>query len=74
MPLKELKNPQGKALSNIMSNIGIPEITDIQIGKHFTIVIEALSATEANTKVDEVCSRLLANKTIETYAFQLQEL
>lgn len=41
MPLDALLDPQGKAVSNSMSNIGLPEIEGVRIGKHIRLFIEA---------------------------------
>ena len=34
MPLKALLDPQGKAVTNSMGNIGLSEIKNARIGKH----------------------------------------
>ena len=41
MPHDNLLDPQGKAVSGSMQNLGLPEITGIRIGKHITLKIEA---------------------------------
>ena len=41
MPLKSLLDPQGKAVSASMVNVGISEIKNVRIGKHITLEIEA---------------------------------
>ena len=41
MPLKALLDPQGKAVSASMGNVGLAEITNVRIGKHITLVVEA---------------------------------
>lgn len=41
MPLKALLDPQGKAVSSSMKNIGLPEITNVRIGKHISLEIDA---------------------------------
>ena len=41
MPLKTLLDPQGKAVSASMVNIGLSEITNVRIGKHITLEIDA---------------------------------
>ncbi len=74
MPLKALLDPQGKAVSSSMKNIGLPEITNVRIGKHITLEVEAESATIANEKVDAACKKLLANLIMETYEFVVLEL
>lgn len=73
MPLKALLDPQGKAVTGSMKNLGLPEIENVRIGKHITLEIEASSKDVAKTKVDEACKKLLANQIMEFYEFELFE-
>jgi len=74
MPHKALLDPQGKAVSSSMPNVGLPEISNVRIGKHIHIEIEAESQEAASGKVEEACKKMLANLTVETYEFELFEL
>jgi len=71
MPLKALLDPQGKAVTGAMKNLGLPEIENVRIGKHITLEIEAGSEEAAKSKVDEACKKLLANQIMEGYQFKL---
>ena len=73
MPLKALLDPQGKAVTGSMKNLGLPEIANVRIGKHVTLEIEAPSKDIANSKVDEACKKLLANQIMEFYEFEIFE-
>lgn len=73
MPLKALLDPQGKAVTKSMKNIGIPEIRNVRIGRHITLEVEANSTEEANAKVDAACKKLLANQIMEGYQFSISE-
>ncbi len=72
MPHQELLDPQGKTVANNMKNVHIEGITDVRIGKHIVMTIEAASEAEAEEKVDTACKKLLANVIMETYQFQLK--
>jgi len=74
MPKKEILDPQGKAVTGSMKNLGLSEIQNIRIGKHISLEIEADSAETANAKVDQACKNLLANLIMESYTFKLQEV
>ncbi len=74
MPLKALLDPQGKAVTGSMKNLGLPEIENVRIGKHITLEIEAASKDAANAKVDEACKKLLCNQIMEGYEFSISEL
>lgn len=73
MPLKALLDPQGKAVTGSMKNLGLPEIENVRIGKHITLEVEAASKEVASAKVDEACKKLLANQIMESYNFELFE-
>jgi phosphoribosylformylglycinamidine synthase PurS subunit len=72
MPLKEILDPQGKAVTGSMKNLNLSEISNIRIGKHITLEIEAESEENARTKVDLACKNLLANLIMESYNFELK--
>lgn len=74
MPLKALLDPQGKAVTSSMKNIGIPEITNVRIGKHISLEIEAKDKKSAKEKVDTACKKLLANMIVEYYEFEVSEI
>jgi phosphoribosylformylglycinamidine synthase len=67
MPLKELLDPQGKAVLSGLGNLGLKEIEDVRIGKNVLLNIEAASAEEAKSIAEEAASKLLANQVMEEY-------
>jgi phosphoribosylformylglycinamidine synthase subunit PurS len=73
MPLKALLDPQGKAVTGSMKNLGLAEIQNVRIGKHITLEIEAATKDAANVKVEEACKKLLANQIMEFYEFEIFE-
>jgi len=74
MPHDNLLDPQGKAVSGAMGNLGLPEITGVRIGKHITLHVEATDKKTAEGKVEEACKKLLANQVMEKYSFSLDEV
>jgi len=73
MPLKALLDPQGKAVTGSMKNLGLPEIQNVRIGKHITLEIEAATKEDANKKVEDACKKLLCNQIMEFYEFSVFE-
>jgi phosphoribosylformylglycinamidine synthase PurS subunit len=71
MPHKALLDPQGKAVSHGLTNMGLREIDNVRIGKHITLEITADSPETAKSKVDEACKKLLSNPIMESYSFEL---
>ena len=73
MPLKALLDPQGKAVTGTMKNIGLSEINNVRIGKHISLEIEASNKETAQKKVEESCKKLLANPIMEFFEISLEE-
>lgn len=71
MPLKEILDPQGKAVKLGLGNLGINNIADVRIGKHITLELEAGNKEEAEKNVDTACKKLLANLIMEGYTYKL---
>ncbi len=73
MPLDALLDPQGKAVTNSMKNIGLAQIDGVRIGKHIRLFVEATNMAEAEQMVDTACKKMLANQIMESYHFELTE-
>jgi phosphoribosylformylglycinamidine synthase PurS subunit len=73
MPKKEILDPQGKAVTGSMKNLGLSEIQNVRIGKHISLEIEAATEAAAYEKVDQACKNLLANLIMESYSFKLEQ-
>jgi phosphoribosylformylglycinamidine synthase PurS subunit len=69
MPKKEILDPQGKAVTGSMKNLGLPEIQNVRIGKHISFEVEAENEEAARTKTEQACKSLLANLIMESYTF-----
>lgn len=67
MPLKELLDPQGKAVMGGLGNLGLKAIQDVRIGKNINLQIEAASAEEAKSIAEEASKKLLANPVMEYF-------
>jgi phosphoribosylformylglycinamidine synthase subunit PurS len=67
MPLKDLLDPQGKAVMGGLQNLGIKNINDVRIGKHIDLQIEANSKEEALASAEEAAKKLLANAVMEHF-------
>ena len=67
MPLKELLDPQGKAVLGGLKNLGLGSIEDVRVGKHISLQVEAASEQEARNLAEEASKKLLANPVMEFY-------
>ncbi|MEO8108391.1 MAG: phosphoribosylformylglycinamidine synthase subunit PurS [Ginsengibacter sp.] len=71
MPLKELLDPQGKAVMGGLSNLGIKSIGDVRIGKHIQLQIDAPDEETAKGIAEEAAKKLLANPVMEEYTIEI---
>jgi phosphoribosylformylglycinamidine synthase len=71
MPLKELLDPQGKAVTGALHNLGLAEVQDVRIGKHIHLQLEAGDEAAARAMAEDACRKLLANPVMETFDISL---
>lgn len=67
MPLKELLDPQGKAVMGGLQNLGLNTVQDVRIGKNITLQVEANNPEEAKKIAEEASKKLLANPVMEYF-------
>jgi phosphoribosylformylglycinamidine synthase len=67
MPLKDLLDPQGKAVMGGLQNLGLHNVADVRIGKHIDLRIEANSKEEALAAAEDAAKKLLANPVMEVF-------
>lgn len=67
MPLKELLDPQGKAIAGGLQNLGLNSIEDVRVGKNITLQINADTSGHAQQIAEEATKKLLANPVMEYF-------
>jgi phosphoribosylformylglycinamidine synthase len=72
MPLKDLLDPQGKAVVNGLHNLGL-KVQDVRVGKNISLEIEADSKDEARSIAEEASKKLLANPVMEYFEIEMQQ-
>jgi phosphoribosylformylglycinamidine synthase PurS subunit len=66
--LKEgLLDPEGKTIQDSLPTMGWANVTDVRVGKHIELTVDAESEDEATTLVHEMAERLLSNPVIEDF-------
>ena len=71
MPLKDLLDPQGKAVLGGLHNLGIHGVDDVRVGKHISLQVEADTAELAKELADKATRQLLANPVMEYYEIEV---
>ena len=70
MPLKELLDPQGKAVMTGLQNLGLNNVEDVRIGKSISLQIDADSQEKAKQIAEEASKKLLANPVMEYFEIE----
>lgn len=67
MPLKELLDPQGKAVMGGLENLGLTGVEDVRVGKNITLQVNADSPEKAKSIAEEASKKLLSNPVMEYF-------
>lgn len=70
MPLKDLLDPQGKAVLGGLHNLGLNGIQDVRVGKNITLKIDADNEASAKSIAEEASKKLLANAVMEHFEIE----
>lgn len=66
-------DPQGTAVKGALHSLSYTEVQDVRIGKFMELIVEK-SERDINKLVREMCEKLLANKVIEDYRYEIEEV
>ena len=69
---KEVLDPQGKAVSQTLKNMGYNNIVNVRQGKYFDIELNETDKEKAKKIAEEICKKLLTNIVIEDYTINLK--
>ncbi len=72
-PKKAILDPQGKAIAASLHALNYTEVSDVRMGKYLEVHLDDLTPGQARQRVEEMCQRLLANRIIEDFRFELVE-
>jgi phosphoribosylformylglycinamidine synthase subunit PurS len=67
MPLKELLDPQGKAVIGGLKNLGLSGVEDVRVGKNIILQVNADSPEKAKQIAEDAGKKLLANPVMEYF-------
>jgi len=72
--LKEgVLDPQGKAVQQALHHMNFEQVRDVKIGKLIELDLDGATRAEAETQIQNMCEKLLANTVIEKYSFEISE-
>ena len=62
-----LLDPQGKAVMDALPTLGWEGVSEVRVGKHIELTVEAEDETKARAQVEDMAVRFLSNPVIEDY-------
>ncbi|MBM3410190.1 MAG: phosphoribosylformylglycinamidine synthase subunit PurS [Bacteroidetes bacterium] len=74
MPHDALLDPQGKAVEGGLAKLNLANLTQVRVGKHIRVQVEADNQEAASAAVDTACKQLLANTIMERFQYTLEPI
>ena len=68
-----VNDPQGNAVREGLHSLGHEDVEDVRIGKIVELSLVAEDVAAARERVEHMCTELLANPTIESFAVDIAE-
>lgn len=65
-------DPQGKAVTNSLHQLGYGEVVETRISKYIEITFDTDDAEAARLSAQKICEDLLANPNTEHYDFTIE--
>ncbi|MGZ8580182.1 MAG: phosphoribosylformylglycinamidine synthase subunit PurS [Actinomycetota bacterium] len=62
-----LADPQGRAVEASLPALGFSDVSDVHVGRHVRLDVEAPTEPQARAQVVEIARRLLSNPVIEDF-------
>ncbi len=72
-PKKAILDPQGTAIAHSLHALDYAEVSGVRMGKYLEVQLTGVSKPHATQRVEEMCQRLLANRIIEDFRFEIVE-
>ena len=65
-------DPEGETTASLLKELGY-KVEAVNVGKVYTVVLNASDRKRAQAEADEMCKRLLANPTKDDYSISVEE-
>jgi len=70
---KSVLDPQGQTVLHALSSLGYQDAKALRIGKYFELIVDEKDRKTAESRIREMCDKVLINPVIEEYSLQLTE-
>ncbi len=65
-------DPEGETTADLLKKLGY-KVETVNVGKVYSVILDASSRKEAHAGAVEMCKRLLANPTKDDYTISVEE-
>ena len=66
-------DPQGRAISRSLNDLGFNEVSDVRVGKQILLEIDETDPARLRQRVARMCETLLSNTVIEHYSIDIPD-
>ncbi|MAT38135.1 MAG: phosphoribosylformylglycinamidine synthase [Ectothiorhodospiraceae bacterium] len=70
---QSILDPEGKAIEQALGSMIEGALSNVRVGKHIELFVNADSREKAHELVENACKKMLANPVMEDYTFTLEE-
>ena len=67
IPRRGILDPQGRTVADALHTLGFSGVSDVHVGRHVVVELEAQDRQSAERSTRDMCERLLANPVTEDY-------
>jgi phosphoribosylformylglycinamidine synthase subunit PurS len=71
---KSVLDPQGQTVLHALDSLGFKEAKNLRVGKFFELTVDSKDRAKAESRIREMCDKLLINPVIEEYSFNIVEV
>ena len=68
-----IHDPQGRAVQQSLHTLGFETVQDVRIGKFLEVDLQDSDKASAETTINDMCQKLLANMVIEDFRYEIIE-
>ncbi|WP_282920398.1 phosphoribosylformylglycinamidine synthase subunit PurS [Ignavigranum ruoffiae] len=69
---ESILDPQGEAIKKAIHGMGYNMVEEVRMGKYFELRTAENDRAGLEEKIDDICDKLLANVTMESYRYEIE--
>lgn len=70
---ESILDPKGEAVKKAIHQLDYQSVASVRMGKYFEITVEENDRAEVERTIEAIADQLLANVTMESYRYEIEE-